>query len=426
MDEAEQGLHDLLLERLLADESADDDVSALVLAAWEGDDELAEAATGMSAGGPDPASGRSRSAHPDVYLAAVHVEGFRGIGEAATLPLRPGPGLTLVTGRNGSGKSSFAEAAEFVLTGSSGRWSGRTTVWREGWRNLHCQSSTSIAVDLTTAGTSGTTRIQRRWEPEDTLDGGLWTRQPSKAKREAFDGSAWDEDMQTYRPFLSYSELGALIDGKPSELYDALHSLLGLGALTATQDRLKTARKGLADHAKAVAAQRKSLRTELDGSDDPRIVRAVALLKPAAPDLAAIAELISGAEEPDDTSAALRAIVALQLPELAAMRECTATIRARADELGALAGDELRRADRVAVLLRQALHEHAESGATTCPVCEEGTLDDTWRASATTRAEELERTASVMQGRGGPQPRGSRRPGPDPGRPARPRRRSPT
>ncbi len=41
------------------------------------------------------------------------------LGPAVTLQLDPGPGLTLVTGRNGSGKSSFAEAAEFVLTGDN-------------------------------------------------------------------------------------------------------------------------------------------------------------------------------------------------------------------------------------------------------------------------------------------------------------------
>src|SRR5690348_16043194 len=114
MDEAEQGLHDLLLERLLADESADDEVSGLVLAAWAGDDDLAEALADRPSTAPDPSGSASRPPHPDVFLAAVHVEGFRGIGDPATLPLRPGPGLTLVTGRNGSGKSSFAEAAELV------------------------------------------------------------------------------------------------------------------------------------------------------------------------------------------------------------------------------------------------------------------------------------------------------------------------
>jgi DNA repair exonuclease SbcCD ATPase subunit len=38
---------------------------------------------------------------------------------ATTLEVERGPGLTLVVGRNGSGKSSFAEALELLLTGDS-------------------------------------------------------------------------------------------------------------------------------------------------------------------------------------------------------------------------------------------------------------------------------------------------------------------
>ena len=71
---------------------------------------------------------------PGVYLGAITVAGFRGIGPATTLPRHPGPGLTLVVGRNGSGKSSFAEGAEVLLTGTSLRWEGRTKAWKLGWR----------------------------------------------------------------------------------------------------------------------------------------------------------------------------------------------------------------------------------------------------------------------------------------------------
>jgi hypothetical protein len=152
VDEAEHGLHDLLLERLLADDTVDDQVAGLILAAWESEDDLAAVSEGRPAAAYDPRTPPQREPQPDAYLAAVHVEGFRGIGEPATLPLRPGPGLTLVTGRNGSGKSSFAEAAELALTGDSGRWSGRTAVWKEGWRNLHAEGPTAVTVDLVTAG----------------------------------------------------------------------------------------------------------------------------------------------------------------------------------------------------------------------------------------------------------------------------------
>lgn len=54
-------------------------------------------------------------AAPAAYLHSITVEGFRGIGRPATLDLVPGRGLTLVIGRNGSGKSSFADALEAAL-----------------------------------------------------------------------------------------------------------------------------------------------------------------------------------------------------------------------------------------------------------------------------------------------------------------------
>ncbi|GAA1084382.1 AAA family ATPase [Pseudonocardia alni] len=396
MDQAEQGLHDLLVDRLVADDAVTDDVSALVLAAWAGDAELAGALEGRvtTAAVPDtpPAA-----VHPDVHLGGVHVEGFRGIGNDAFLPLLPGPGLTLVTGRNGSGKSSFAEAAELVLTGDSGRWSGRTTVWREGWRNLHTAGDTTIGVDLVTAGTAGTTKIRRRWSPADELNAGRWTRQEPAAKVEDFDGAAWGEAMRTYRPFLSYGELGALIDGKPSELHDAVHNLLGLGALTATQARLKAARKPLADRARDANAERKALRADLAANEDPRVAEAVALLRPTAPDLDRLAALIAGGEESDAGTAGLRAVVDLRLPPAEDVRTAAAEIRSRLDAHARIASTEATRADLLAQLLREALHVHSEYGATPCPLCRQGTLDDEWRTNATARADELEHSASAVR-----------------------------
>lgn len=59
-----------------------------------------------------------------VYLKSVAAKGFRGVGPQTRLDFRPGPGLTVVTGRNGSGKSSFAEAIDVALTGENRRWAG--------------------------------------------------------------------------------------------------------------------------------------------------------------------------------------------------------------------------------------------------------------------------------------------------------------
>ena len=398
MNQAERRLHDLLTERLDTDPTVDEPLSRIVLAAWTGADVLARAIEGRpdiaadAVGAPPPVEPA-----PDVYLAAIHAEGFRGVGPMATLPLRPGPGLTLITGRNGSGKSSFAEAAELALTGDSKRWSGRTAVWRKGWRNLHFPSKAFIGVDLVTAGASGVTRIARRWADGDELDGGWWTRQLSGGERENFDGAVWREDMITYRPFLSYSELGALIDGRPTELHDAMHNLLGLGPLTAAKESLRLARKKLTDDVKAVSDARKVLRVELANVGDPRAARAATLLASTRPDLTVVAELVAGVDADLSGGAALTALSLLEAPLAEQVSATTTRLRQAADRAGELTTAETRSADRIAGLLRAALEHHDGHGTAPCPVCRTGTLDDTWRADALRRAAELEETATALR-----------------------------
>ncbi len=82
----------------------------------------------------DPLAGSDQG---PIRLTSIEVEGVRGIGPRSTLELDPGVGLTLVVGPNGCGKSSFAEAAERVITGTTLRWEGSATDAREDWRNVH-------------------------------------------------------------------------------------------------------------------------------------------------------------------------------------------------------------------------------------------------------------------------------------------------
>src|SRR5215469_5036561 len=125
----------LVAARLDADRPPDG-AGELVLAAFEGGAAITAALRGDQLEGThvvDKTTGRRAHA---VYLSSLEVEGFRGIGDATTLAVDPGPGLTLLVGRNGSGKSSFSEALEMLLTGTNQRWKDRNLVWKDGWQNL--------------------------------------------------------------------------------------------------------------------------------------------------------------------------------------------------------------------------------------------------------------------------------------------------
>src|SRR5690606_9161365 len=160
------------------------------------------------------------------------------IGRTARLPLTPGPGLTLVTGRNGSGKSSFAEAVEITLTGDNARWRGRSDIRRKSWRNLHHGQEPQVAVELRIDGDPEPAIVLRTWHGDDVADSTAALDRPGHAPVPLPD-LGWQDDLATYRPFLSYSELGQVIGGKPSEMYDAVASILGLEQLAAADKRLR-------------------------------------------------------------------------------------------------------------------------------------------------------------------------------------------
>lgn len=302
-----------------------------------------------------------------MFLRAIRVEGFRGIGPEAVLELPPGPGLTLVTGRNGSGKSSFAEAAELALTGTNRRWDGRSAAWREGWRNLHCPGPVRIEVDLRADGPANALTIARSWAPGTSLTDGEWLQRRPGISETAFPADRWTPPLELYRPFLSYSELGALVDGKPSELFDALHQLLGLDELIAAHEHIRAVRLEMEGAARTARRDRQLLLAELRGITDPRAARAERILRAPEPDFTALQRLLAdttGGPEPT----ALRAVLALELPGIARVEQLLDRLRAAqaavtAETVSGSAADL-----RVLDLLRIAYTHVAEQESDTDPV----------------------------------------------------------
>src|ERR1700692_4777544 len=139
----------------------------LILAAFHGAEPVDAALRGEP--GSAPASRSAGAAPSGVYLTAIEVEGFRGIGPPTPLAIDPGPGLTVVVGRNGSGKSSFSEALEMVLLGTNQRWEQRVKVWRDGWQNLH-HRRTRVAARFTVDGRRQPLEVARVWSDGDGVD----------------------------------------------------------------------------------------------------------------------------------------------------------------------------------------------------------------------------------------------------------------
>jgi len=398
----EADLLDIILERLSAAGLASP-AEDLVIAACEGPDVLRASLGGTPPERPQPPSHPiTEPAEPlGAYLTSLTVEGFRGIGPPTVVDFVPGPGLTVVAGRNGSGKSSLAEAFEILLTGENQRWSARKTkVWQEGWRNLHHCDPVRIEADLAVEGVAGKTRVSRSW----TADAGLredeaWVQQAGRP-REAISTLGWAGALATFRPFLSYNELGSMLEEGPSALFDTLSLVLGLDDLTDAEAMLSRARLDLDKAHKAAAGAAKTLQARLDQiSGDDRATRAKAALASQPWDLAALEALLTTSS--DDSQSAemgiLGRLAALDSPDSDTVATVATKLRSCAERAAAVAGTDAGRARDLSRLLTFALEHHRahDDRSQTCPVC--GTpeaLGETWETQTEAHIQRLRAEAA--------------------------------
>lgn len=375
---AETPALDLLVDQL-ASHGPDARIADLVLAAALGEDALGAAIGGENVTPPELASDPVADP-PALFLGEIAVEGFRGIAGRARLGFRPGPGLTLVVGRNGSGKSSFADAAELALTGTASRWERRSKVWEEGWACLHLAGPRSIEVKLLAEGQAGETVVRRRWAATDALDSGSAVAQTPGASEVPIATLGFDRALKTWRPFLSYNELGGLLDDGPSRLYDAISAVLGLEEWVAAEERLTDARKRLEATVKTASKEADRLRQVLGGTDDDRAAAAlVALPVRKAWDLDAIESLATGAAPPSPDLSNLQAIASMPAIDVDAAAKAAENLRSAAGKADSLVDTDAARAEELASLLDQALTVHQHTGEAVCPVCATAAvLDQDW------------------------------------------------
>ncbi|TYB91841.1 AAA family ATPase [Micromonospora sp. WP24] len=391
-------LVELIFNRL-ADDQVPDDTAELVLAALSGEADLAAALDGdptsLNLSTPAPAEPPAQ-----IWLSSITVAGFRGVGQERALPIGPGPGITLVVGRNGSGKSSFAEAVELALTGDSARWADRTSVWRTGWRNLHSPDPCSIEVHLRVDGVAKPVTVSRSWH----LDAGLTDAEVTVASEQGRQADLTElglaRPLTLYRPFLTAAELGRLTAGTQSQLFDAISAILGLEAITDADQWLMAATRPVDTAIKEVRAQRVALAARLAEVDDDRARRAAILLKGrSAVDLDTLAAIL---DEPDEATAyaplrLCRAVADMPLPAPESVTSLAAQLVNAATEARRHDGGRSRAALRSAELLRLAIEHHDDTGDGPCPVCSVGTLDRDWRTAAAASLTQLRNRSLAAQ-----------------------------
>jgi len=372
--------------------------SSLVLAACDGRDAVETTLLNAQTAAKPSAQGATK--HAGAYLTSLTVQGFRGIGPKQILTFTPGPGLSIVIGRNGSGKSSFAEALEVLFTGDSKRWSDRSKIWKEGWRSLHQAHPAGIEAEVLLEG-QGPAKVVCAWDDGAALEAQKVFVQPKGKPKTSLQALGWKEALVSYRPFLSYNELGSMLDEGPSKLYDALSLVLGLEDLVNAQA--------------ALAKSRLDRQQALDAADQEREAQVEllkALLEKEADDRASVcldaltskswgfdaveAVLASGAVPPADQDISiLSRAVSLDSGDSERVGAAAAALRDADLKLKAVAGSDGETSRRLAQLLEAALEFHAGHGDSDCPVCgRKAGLTQTWAESSRKEVERLRGIAS--------------------------------
>ncbi len=335
----------------------------------------------------------------EVFLTSLSVEGFRGIGKKVTVPFRPGAGLTVITGRNGSGKSSLAESIELLLTGDNARWSDKkNSDLRKGWKNLHHPGDTQIDLEFSARGVP-MTGLSRRWSGADAKDLDVGTSMVKRPGKEPvpMQTLGWSQALKTYRPFLSYGELGGLIEDGPSRLHDAIANILGLEEFTAIKDTLSATKSALKAQLKASKDAWTALAGELAASADGRAaaIAAATAKKGWTPDQ--VEALLTDGDSGDETIGGwCRAVASIASPPVATVARCVEALVDSVAAVDALHGSDAQTALATATLLEQAVALHRSVHLVDCPVCGTASvLDDAWRARAEADVDRLQAEASA-------------------------------
>lgn len=166
-------------------------------------------------------------------LRKLTVKGFRGFNEEQPIPLDSD--VVLIYGLNGSGKSSFTEALEWLFFGEISRQRlsrcKSEYQYEEYLRNLFYSSSDNpyVIVEGDIAGKS--LQLKKEITPDGEklfIDG-----------NEVENFNSLDLSLENYfRPMLAQTEIKALVDSEQKDRWEQLSSILGQDDLTRLRENL--------------------------------------------------------------------------------------------------------------------------------------------------------------------------------------------
>ena len=323
------------------------------------------------------AESRDRALPPlgRLWLGRLQVEGFRGVGRG-DLAFEVGPGLTLVTGRSGAGKSSLVEALDLAIAGGRRIRSRRAGAARGEWRNVGAPVP-SVRVTLAVEGAGADVALHAAWPDGAAIE----------EVRCTVDGAPADqlaEAGRRFRPILAVRH-ERVADGVEQVL-----GALGIDVLDAALARLRVAREEAGRRAVAGREAARRLAERCAATGDPRAARAADLLLADRWDVDQLAELAHAAPTEESLDARrLRQVAERPVPDVDAAAAAAAELEAALLHAAASAGTDPGAARRRAALLDAA----AGNGEGPCPVCGEGELVDGWAEAARSEAAELRREA---------------------------------
>ena len=235
-----------VLGRLTADKKPDPERDMLVLAALDGRDALSGYLDGNQAR-PRPEEVAAAQQPPTREPLGAYLEASPSRASAASARRRRSTSRPAPASRSSSAATAPASPASprrsscsspatptaGATAPRSGRTAGATSTTRRP------PSRAELALEGEQGACTVVARVGGRRRARGRRGLGAGPRQAAHGRR----GPRLDATRsQSYRPFLSYNELGSMLDEGPSKLYDALATILGLDELVDAQDALQKAR----------------------------------------------------------------------------------------------------------------------------------------------------------------------------------------